>query len=151
MVHDRKIWVCSFLFKAYGFMQYSSLLLWWKCHLGLANWLNVELRMLLLQFTVSLRLNYEETWIYFYNISVSINPSNVHQYLSLTKYDLLHIKCHQKNRRYVELLPGAGIAATRNVHMVAYDGTTYGLLPCKSTNEEAIDASMESGLPSEIR
>lgn len=56
-----------------------------------------------------------------------------------------------KNLRYVDMLPGAGIAVTHNVHMVAYDVTTYGSLPFKLTNEEVIDASMESGLPSEIR
>lgn len=56
-----------------------------------------------------------------------------------------------KNRPYVEMLPGAGIAMMHNVHMVADSGTTYGLLPYKVTNEEVIDASMESGLPSELR
>lgn len=40
---------------------------------------------------------------------------------------------------------------THNVHMAAYDGTTYGLLPFEFTNEEVIDTSLESGLPSELR
>lgn len=39
------------------------------------------------------------------------------------------------------MLPGAGIAVTRNVHMVADDDTIYGLLPFEFTNEEATDAS----------
>lgn len=56
-----------------------------------------------------------------------------------------------KNCWYVEMLSGAGIAVAHNVHMVACGGATYGLLPCKFTNEEAIEASMESGPPSELR
>lgn len=93
MVHDRKIWVCSFLFRAYGFMQYGSFLLRWMCHLGLVNCLNVELRMVLLQFTVSFKVKLWSMVNLFYNSWVFIN---LDQYLILTKYDLLHIKCHQK-------------------------------------------------------